>query len=80
VGRTGTLIDASDAVTLFSDEGFSDEERETLEDGDTDLAEGADLRMMTLIRSYKKADKNLRRTGRNNGTQPVPLRANALAP
>lgn len=53
---TGTLIDASDGVTVFSDEAFTDDEREALNNDDTSLADGAGVRLMTLIHHYNKAD------------------------
>ncbi|MBM4179561.1 MAG: hypothetical protein FJ211_09535 [Ignavibacteria bacterium] len=53
---SGTLINADDGVTVFSDEAFTNDEREALDDGDTLPAEGAGVRLMTLIRHYNKAD------------------------
>ena len=54
---TGTLIDAKDGVFVFSDEDFTDEEIEALEDGDADIANGAGVKLMTVIRHYIKGDK-----------------------
>jgi len=51
---TGTLIDAGDGVTVFSDEDFTDEEIEALDDGDTSVAELAGIKLMTVIRYYEK--------------------------
>lgn len=54
---TGTLIDAKDDVFVFSDEDFTNEEKEALADGDTDLADGAGVKLMTLVRHYVKQGK-----------------------
>jgi len=51
---TGTLIDASDEVTVFSDEDFTDEEIEALDDGDTSVAEMFGVDLMKVIRYYEK--------------------------
>lgn len=54
---TGTLIAADDDVFVFSDEDFSDEEKEALDSGDTSPADGAGVKLMTVIRHYCKNDK-----------------------
>jgi len=51
---TGTLIDAGDGVTVFSDEDFTDEEIEALDDGDTSVAEMFGVDLMKVIRYYEK--------------------------
>jgi len=49
---TGTLIDAADGTFVFSDEDFSDEEREALENDE--VPEGVGVRLTTLIRVYER--------------------------
>jgi len=51
---TDTLIDAGDGVTVFSDEDFTDEEIEALDDGDTSVAEMFGVDLMKVIRYYEK--------------------------
>jgi len=52
---TGTLIAADDDVFVFSDEDFTDEEKEALDSGDTSPADGAGANLMTLIAFFEKA-------------------------
>lgn len=52
---TGTLIAADDEVFVFSDEDFTDEEKEALDSGDTSSADGAGANLMTLIAFFEKA-------------------------
>lgn len=49
---SGTLLDAADDVFIFSDEGFTDEEKEALDSGDTEPADGAGVKAMTVINFY----------------------------
>jgi len=51
---TGTLIDAADETFVFSDEDFTEDELDALERGDAEVAEGAGVSLMTLIRLYEK--------------------------
>ena len=55
---TGTLIDAADDTFVFSDEDFTDEELDAVEDGDEDFlgihALVAGVPLMRLIRLYEK--------------------------
>lgn len=51
---SGTIIDANDGVTVFSDEDWTDEEIEALDDGDTSVAELAGINLMTVVRYYEK--------------------------
>jgi len=51
---TGTLIDAADDTFVFSDENFTEDELDALEQGDAGVAEGAGVSLMTLIRLYEK--------------------------
>jgi len=67
---TDTLIDAADGTFVFSDEDFSDEEREALDDNPY-LAKDVGVRLTTLIRAYEKlcAEEAARakRTRKKNG-------------
>jgi len=51
---TGTLINANDGVTVFSDEDFTDEEIEALADDDMSVAERTGVQLMSVIRYYEK--------------------------
>lgn len=63
---TGTLLAADDEVFVFSDEDFTDEEKEALDSGDTEPADGAGANLMTLIAFFEKAHDR-KKTKKNKG-------------